>query len=526
MANRVVVEGTLPKAGLGQVVPPRREISALVKDIYQFSLYVQALQEIYDKPANDVVSYWQISGIHGEPYVEWNGTLNVPRSPTDRGFCVHGTPLFPTWHRPYIVLFEQEVQRIARRIAATYTHDTDRWNIEAAFLRQPYWGWDQIATVVPPPEVISAPMVSIVKPDSPAEVLVPNPFLTYTYPAGANAVFGAPFNAWPRTARYPDGLGISQPAKLQAALQALGPQIVNNTQRLMSITTWDAFALGDGTTSGLESIHDTIHNHTGGPNGNMTFIPVASFDPIFYLHHAQVDRVIALWYSRHRVWTPNAADLLPFRRTQTEYWKSPEIIQTNTVFNYVYLGIPNAVQSESSEAGVADYQSEASSTTELEWSVRVECEKYEVGGSFSLYVFMSKEVPSNHTEWLFHPSFAGTFDVFANPNPEKCANCTAHADQTIKGFIHINKKYLERSKKKTLDPEVVIPYLKEHISWGVIKANGEVADIKKFTTLNVTVICTPLTFSDGAKYPTEGRPKVYPEITRGRVGGHRDDQEN
>ncbi|KAH9484703.1 Tyrosinase [Psilocybe cubensis] len=513
MAQRVVVDGSQPRPQPGQLVHSRREIATFVNDVRQFSLYVQALQIYYDRVRTDVVSHWQIGGIHGQPYVDWNGTPSG-----GRGYCVHRTPLFPTWHRPYIVLFEQEVQKIAREIAAAYTHDRPAWEEAAAALRQPYWGWDNIATVVPPLQVTTSPTVNIVKAHSPTPVSVPNPFLTYAYPAGANSVFSPPFNIWPRTTRHPDASGNSQPALLRAALEAVGPQIVNNTQRLMSITTWDAFTLGSAGTTGLEGIHDTIHVQTGGQNGNMAFVPVAAFDPIFYLHHAQVDRVIDLWYSRHRVWTANTDDLLPFRRTQTAYWKSPEIIDNSGVFNYSYGGIVN-VQSESGEGAAVDEQSAASMGTNLEWSVRVECKEYEIGGSFSVYVFMSNEVPSNQAEWLFHPTFAGTFDVFANPHPEECANCSAHADETIKGFIHINKKYLERSKKATLDPAVVIPYLKEHISWAVVKANGEVADIHKFSSLKVTVICMPLTLTDGAHYPVEGHPKIYPEITRGRVGG-------
>jgi len=39
----------------------------------------------------------------------------------------------------------------------------------------------------------------------------------------------------------------------------------------------------------LEYIHNNIHNWTGGFDnyiGHMTEVPVAAFDPIFYMHHA------------------------------------------------------------------------------------------------------------------------------------------------------------------------------------------------------------------------------------------------
>ena len=53
----------------------------------------------------------------------------------------------------------------------------------------------------------------------------------------------------------------------------------------------------------LESLHDTVHTLAGGggmgqPNpqgGHMSYIPYSAFDPIFFLHHANVDRIFAMW---------------------------------------------------------------------------------------------------------------------------------------------------------------------------------------------------------------------------------------
>jgi tyrosinase len=50
------------------------------------------------------------------------------------------------------------------------------------------------------------------------------------------------------------------------------------------------FVAGSPTTyASLESIHGNIHVFTGGTGrsrtGHMTHVPVAAFDPIFWLHH-------------------------------------------------------------------------------------------------------------------------------------------------------------------------------------------------------------------------------------------------
>ncbi len=60
-----------------------------------------------EKQGNDI-SFFGIGGIHGLPYVQWDGsggTKPVPKSEWG-GYCHHGSTLFPTWHRPYVGLFE------------------------------------------------------------------------------------------------------------------------------------------------------------------------------------------------------------------------------------------------------------------------------------------------------------------------------------------------------------------------------------------------------------------------------------
>jgi hypothetical protein len=40
-------------------------------------------------------------GIHGLPLKSWDES-----DPKDGGYCTHGVPLFATWHRPYLLLYE------------------------------------------------------------------------------------------------------------------------------------------------------------------------------------------------------------------------------------------------------------------------------------------------------------------------------------------------------------------------------------------------------------------------------------
>jgi tyrosinase len=60
----------------------------------------------------------------------------------------------------------------------------------------------------------------------------------------------------------------------------------------------------------LEDVHDFIHGWTGGLNpatssdgGDMGNVGTAAYDPIFWAHHAMIDRIWYLWQLRHGVQT-------------------------------------------------------------------------------------------------------------------------------------------------------------------------------------------------------------------------------
>jgi len=60
---------------------------------------------------DDYQSFFQVGGIHGLPYTAWDGALSTKGG--DRGpggYCTHGSVLFPTWHRPYVALYEVRIK--------------------------------------------------------------------------------------------------------------------------------------------------------------------------------------------------------------------------------------------------------------------------------------------------------------------------------------------------------------------------------------------------------------------------------
>ena len=125
--SRFIVTGAKGGKTQDADAPNRLEINDLIKDKDQFSLYIQARMSppyflsrgsvliecslivgiMYSVPQDNDLSFFFLGGIHGLPYVPWNGSTG-PKSSTEKtsGYCHHGSNLFPTWHRPYFALFE------------------------------------------------------------------------------------------------------------------------------------------------------------------------------------------------------------------------------------------------------------------------------------------------------------------------------------------------------------------------------------------------------------------------------------
>ena len=74
-------------------------------------LLIRFLVEVMSSSNQAIVqSFFSVAGIHGLPFQPWDGVLgNKPFNPNSNqwgGYCTHGSTLFPTWHRPYVMLYE------------------------------------------------------------------------------------------------------------------------------------------------------------------------------------------------------------------------------------------------------------------------------------------------------------------------------------------------------------------------------------------------------------------------------------
>jgi len=233
-------------------------------------------------------------------------------------------------------LYEQGLQAAALEVAQKYKTDTNAWVQAALSLRSPYWDWADPATYLPPRQVYDSTRYAnlhITTPDGPKDV--PNPLLAYTFQRKINWSF----SQYPATVRHPRSP--PNPAASIAAFEAdVGSQATNGNlqwdcwRTLNWTTTWSQFS-NQGATQGqkansLETLHNWMHNRTGG-NGHMSNPIAASYDPIFMLHHTNVDRQLALWQTLHpEVWISQQNEPQFVNLDLTPFWKSANAFHRST----------------------------------------------------------------------------------------------------------------------------------------------------------------------------------------------------
>lgn len=299
--------GTVVVTGVtGFGAQPRQEIRQLQKNADQWNLYLLGMHRFMATNESDKMSYYQIAGIHGRPYVAWDNVQAAPGI-NNPGYCAHVSNLFLTWHRPYLALFEQALYQHVVAAVNEFPSGPIRQRYAQAALafRMPYWDW---ATAPPPgqsvwPSSLTSPTVTVTMPNG--TNTIPNPLYSYRFnPIRPDDMYFNPFATWPETMRYPTDWNLT--AKSQPEL--IGPVLDNNRVSFMDrlynlFTNYDNFTEfgneawmhgGVQNADSLESIHDIIHGIVGS-QGHMTYLDYSAFDPVFFLHHTMLDRVFALW---------------------------------------------------------------------------------------------------------------------------------------------------------------------------------------------------------------------------------------
>ncbi|MEL7251096.1 MAG: tyrosinase family protein [Bacteroidota bacterium] len=307
---------------------------------------IRAWKGIKELPPEDLNSFFNLAGYHGEPFTG-GGAYNAKYW---GGYCNHGNVLFPTWHRVYVLKIEEALQSIegCEDVMMPYWDETSEESLK-----------DGIPEILTKEQVeldgktINNPLISYTFPVQ-VDDLETDPVGAYAYtkPAGYTTVRyplsglvgteEARIKTLIHNDKYPDydtnvkllntnvkgwlNAGPTSPPTNLKKAKALPP---DGSIHRKYIDCLDApnYTLFSNTTSAgafhdanpkqrkvtpLESPHNDVHLSVGGydfpgfesgliadSNGDMGENNTASFDPIFFFHHCNVDRMFWLWQKRN-----------------------------------------------------------------------------------------------------------------------------------------------------------------------------------------------------------------------------------
>lgn len=252
--------------------------------------YAKGVGVMQSRALDDQSSWWFFGAIHGEyvnpntpwytdppAFPDWGfipGPPQVPTTPLPSqnlqdlywDQCQHQSWYFPPWHRGYLVALEAQVRAAVVSLGGPSTWALPYWNyfgpgneyeIPPAFTQQ------TLPDGGPNPLLVKARY----GPNFDGNIFIP-------IPPASQACEGNDIYTGSDAVTPPPGFG--------------GPDT--------------GFAHGGGTSGNLESNpHNLVHMDVGGINaaqtvwGLMSDPGIAALDPIFYLHHSNIDRMWAAW---------------------------------------------------------------------------------------------------------------------------------------------------------------------------------------------------------------------------------------
>jgi tyrosinase len=555
----------------------------------QWNLFLLTMRQMQLKATSDPTGYYGISGIHGVPRVSYNGRNQCGSCGGADGYCTHDSVLFPSWHRAYVALFEQEFRNLATQLADSFT--TDRKSAmqgAARNIRLPYFDWAaRPGNYAALPSMFTDDQVTVDGPTGRQSFT--NPLLRYDFKNNEQSqMYYGPFTTWPRTYRYPNSNNNNAVSNQQQAASAFQNIRQNLQDQMYQLFTQcgdylsfsnDVSSQSAGCSNSLEAIHNTVHNAVGGggsngvSGGHMTYLPLGSFDPIFWMHHVNVDRYFAIWQglhpnaygasqqAPHNTWTiPQGSTqdanscLEPFLSAANTCWTTNQVRDWRT-FGYDY---PEFYNSDRSVGAITNYVNnlygpngnavagsskreadpEAAGQSKLfkalgdilpgnplvanngssyQYVANIKTPRYSLGKSYTVFLFNGKPQSEDPSTWITDPNLYGPMGVTAMPGMEG-------ANVTTVGSVPLTRKLQEtvtsqRGILGSLSELLVAPFLTKQLEWRISSEGKAVSpdQLPGFVVSVVTSSAKPS--SDPNSFPVFSDFIELLDVTKGQAGG-------
>lgn len=262
-------------------VQPRLSINAISnrddEDMYKI-MYLMAMEQfMYHTKQTGNYAYYAIAAIHGLHF-----DYNQQTPPGEQGWCKHDHAQFPTWHRPYMRLYELGLQKSCYKVANRFVDEEMRLagNRTCAILRAPWWDIVKGET----PGILQRKTVMVYNKDGTELTEKRNPLRKYCFKTDTASNKEGSKSAGDCVNRSKSWASAMRnlAANTATALKAFyrGPWACTNT--------WQ----GNGCSGNLEGTHNTWHQAIG---GDVVWLAWATYDPLFWLFHMAMDRYLYLW---------------------------------------------------------------------------------------------------------------------------------------------------------------------------------------------------------------------------------------
>lgn len=241
----------------------------------RFGRFIMALKNLINSD-----DWGRICGIHGNTFNPADKEVKCPTDPVvvtrigetgEPFYCKHSVYSFIGWHTPYLYQYELLLNKHNKSSNADYITlpwlDLTDFSIDFSFLNDP-----EITIIYDKKRITTE-----------------NPLSGAYYYVNGQRV---------RTTRQ--GFFTPTDDKGKQQLKTVKKQLNNalyasNYERFSSTPT-KKVALGDIVDYvPLETPHNQLHDIIGGDNGNMSNIDIAAFDPVFWMHHSNMDRHYYTW---------------------------------------------------------------------------------------------------------------------------------------------------------------------------------------------------------------------------------------
>lgn len=303
-------------------------------------------------------------------------------------------------------------------------------------------------------------------------------------------------------------------------------------------------------TNSLEHVHNLVHQNVGGQMGDLT---VAAFDPLFWLHHANVDRVFAIWQAIYPdqftvPWNTTQSDyvipigttvdadtpLYPFHRdaqgtlfssTDVRSTKSfgytypelmdwginsqPAVLKTNVtaIVNQIYNPTGSSAAHRRGNSKRAASLSAANAAS-YNWVIGVVADKSLLNQTLSIHFYLSTP-PKDSQLWPTSPSSIGSDSIIisrpANSPPPS-------SPQYISGQTFITAALLPLLEDISPSAET-LSFLKSNLQWRATYIDGSAINADEMHSLgavNVTLMGQTLTQTPELdRFPIYGEWEVY-----------------